>query len=155
MRKLISGLLAAIAVVALSACGGGGSKSPVVNADTTGSSTSSSSSSSDAAAGGVSGDFCEELAKVDPVTIADDPTGAKAAVETLKKLDPPSEIESQWADYLEAIDEIANTDPNNQAKLSQIAQSHIQSLSAVGLYIAQSCVSAFSGSIPNFSSSGG
>ena len=111
-------------------------------------SSSSSSSSSESAAGG---DFCQQVASVGSVNIADDPTGAQAAVATFRGLTPPSQIASQWSDYLAALDEIANTDPSDQAKLASIAQAHVQSFAAIGQYISQSCAAELSSSLSSFS----
>ena len=144
MRKIISVLLAGVVVLALSACGDSDNKT-AASSSTTDSSTLSSSTSDKE----VSGDFCTEIQNVDPVEIANDPTGAKEAAATLKQLDPPSEIADEWDDYIEGIEEIANTSQSDTAKLAQIAQEHLSSFTAVGLYIAQSCVNAFSGSIPS------
>lgn len=148
VRKIITGLMAVLLVVALAACGGSDKKTTTAASSTPSSSTSGSSTSSSSGTK-VSGDFCEQFAQIDQVDIANDPTGAKEAAATLKQLDPPSEIADEWEDYLDAIDEIATTNPSDTAKLGSIAQAHAQSLAAVGLYIAQSCVSAFSGSIPS------
>jgi hypothetical protein len=114
-------------------------------------STASSSSSSTSSESAASGDFCQQIASVGSVNIADDPSGAKAAVATFKKLNPPSEIASQWDDYLAALDEIAATDPSDQSKLASITQAHIQSFAAIGQYITQTCASAL-GSLSSFSS---
>jgi hypothetical protein len=147
VRKLLTGLLAGFIVITLSACGGSDKKaatsSDSANSTTGGSASDSSSDNK------VSGDFCQQLASIDPVEIANDPTGAKEAAAALKKLDPPSEIAAQWSDYLKAIDEISTTNPNDNAALAGIAQRHAQSFAAVGAYISQSCLNAFSGSIPS------
>jgi hypothetical protein len=152
MRKLITSLSVALVVIALTACGGSDKKIAAATDSSTSGSTSSSSTSSSSGDKKVSGDFCQQIAQIDPANVADDPTGAKKAVATLKQLDPPSEIKDEWDDYIAAIDEIANTDPKDSAKLASIAQAHLQSFTKVGLYISQSCLSAFSGSIPSFSS---
>jgi len=149
LRKLSTGLLVAVFVIALSACGSDDKKAATSSTNTDSSSTSADSASSSSQDNKVSGDFCQQLASIDPVEIANDPTGAKEAAAALKQVDPPSEISGQWGDYLKAIDEIAATNPNDSAALAGIAQRHVQSFAAVGTYISQSCLNAFSGSIPN------
>jgi hypothetical protein len=116
------------------------------------SSSSEPSGSAASASGSASGDFCEQVANVDPISIAQDPTGAKSAIATLKQLNPPDEIEAEWADYLVAAEEISNVDPNDNDALLAIGQRHISSFAAIGAYISRSCLSAFSGSIPDSSS---
>ena len=149
MRRISAAVLVLATIVALAACGGGSNKA----ATNTSASASTSSGSTASAGGGDKGAFCQQVVNSKAESIGDDPNGAKQALAIFASLKPPDEIKGQWDDYLQALNELASTSSDDQAKLGQIAVRHAQSLSAVSLFISQSCLNLNSSDLSDLSNS--
>jgi hypothetical protein len=151
VRKLSSAILVLVAIVALTACGSSSKKT----ASSTSSNSSTGSSLSSAASAGAAdkGDFCKQIINSKAEKIGEDPNGAKEALAILGSLTPPDEIKADWEDYLKALHELADTSSDDQAKLASIGVSHAKSLSAVSLFISQSCLNISGSELSDLSNS--
>jgi len=157
MRRTLSvcrsGLSVAAAVVLLTACGGS-------DDDNAASSESSASSSSAAESTGEqrNSEFCAQAAEVqeqvtstftgesDPNTL---PTVLQEAVDDIRGIEPPAELESDWtafADGIERIAQAAQVDLNDpeavarfQAEVSGLQQEFGESFDNVGAYLSTEC----------------
>ena len=151
MRKVLTVTVATLLLFTLAACGGGGSKKAATT-DSSTSSKSSSSSSSNGGGGGGDTDVCKALGNVDTSNVEADPNSAKAALEAFGKVDPPSEIASEWNDYLQALKEISEADQNDQAALAQIGIKHLDSLVKVSSFFLEKCLNSSLSDLSDLSS---
>ena len=111
----------------------------VVAACSSGSSSSGATGSPSPRASAPSADFCKEIVESHTEQTAGDPNSAKQVLAVLHGLTPPDEIKGDWSDYLGALDELSRVDQSDRAAYAQIAARHAKSLSAVSLYISNSC----------------
>jgi hypothetical protein len=123
MRRTLIGLVAAGAVVVAGGC----------------SDADDDSASSDS--GGGSGEFCDTFEQLVADASSED-SDPDAARETLENLEPPSEIEAEWNQYLPVVlraEDVDTSDPEAVAQFQAEQSEAAPAGQAVNQYLAEDC----------------
>lgn len=109
-----SGLSVAAALVLLTACGGSDGDDAAASS---GSSSSAAETSAEESAGAADSEFCTDAAALqeqisstftgqsDPNTL---PTVLQGAVEQIRQIEPPAELEADWTTFGDGIEQVAS-----------------------------------------------
>ena len=155
-----SGLSLAAAVVLLTACGGSDDEDSASSESSATSSSASTSSAAEDTAEPANSEFCTEAAaafeQVEPAFTGggDDPaalaTALQQAADDVREIEPPSELESDWAALADGIEQFSQafadvdvTDPASAAELQERSTAIIGQLTTsatnVQTYLATEC----------------